>query len=108
MAKRNRDIDQRGIERRIAEGRGQGRGLDYRPWLEVQDVPSNGLASRIKGWKTGRLHHLFSNLETSFFYLTEWSSIVTDTREQFPLLPQSETLAIAEEIGVAHPANPKT
>lgn len=108
MAKRNRCIDQRGIERRIAEGRGQGRGKDYRPWLEVQDVPSTGLASRIKGWKTGRSHHLFSNLETGFFYLMEWALSVMDTREQFPLLPQSETLAIAEEIGVAHPANPRT
>jgi hypothetical protein len=108
MAKRNRNIDQQGIERRLAEGRGQGRGKDYRPWLEVQDVPSTGLATRIKGWKSGRLHHLLSNLETGFFYLMEWSPNVTDTREQLPLLPQSETVAIAEEIGVPHPTNPQT
>jgi hypothetical protein len=45
MAKRKRKMDESVIERRIKEGRGQGRGKDYKPWLVVQDVPSTGLAT---------------------------------------------------------------
>jgi len=55
------------IEHYLKEGRGQGRGKDYKPWLQIQDLPSRGLTTRIKGWKTGRKHHLFSKLETSVF-----------------------------------------
>ncbi|MCJ7840926.1 TnsA endonuclease N-terminal domain-containing protein [Lederbergia sp. NSJ-179] len=29
-------------------------------------------------------------------------------REQFPLLPQEETIVIAEELGIKHPADPRT
>jgi hypothetical protein len=108
MAKRNRNTTGNTIQKRIDEGRGQGVGADYRPWLQVQDVPSTGLASRIKGWKIGRIHHLFSRLETNFFFNLEWSQRVSDIREQFPLLPREETIAIAEKIGVRPPTDPKT
>jgi len=40
--------------------------------------------------------------------LTEFSNTITDIREQFPLLPQEETLLIAEELGITHPKDPKT
>ena len=108
MAKRRRATNQITIDKRIHEGRGQGRGSDYKPWLLVQDVPSQGLATRIKGWKTKRVHHLLSNLELSYFYVLEWSLIVFDIREQYPLLPLEETLAIAEQCGIRHPTDPKT
>ena len=108
MAKRRRETNQITIDKRIREGRGQGRGSDYKPWLLVQDVPSQGLATRIKGWKTKRVHHLLSNLELSYFYVLEWSPIVFDIREQYPLLPLEETLAIAEQCGIRHPTDPKT
>jgi hypothetical protein len=108
MAKRKRTKTEAAIDRCIEEGRGQGRGYDYKPWLLVQDVASQGLASRIKGWKTKRVHHLHSNLELNYFYLLEWSSIVCDIREQYPLLPLEETLAIAEQCGISHPKDPKT
>ncbi len=108
MAKRRRETNQITIDKRIREGRGQGRGSDYKPWLLVQDVPSQGLATRIKGWKTKRVHHLLSNLELSYFYVLEWSLIVFDIREQYPLLPLEETLAIAEQCGIRHPTDPKT
>jgi hypothetical protein len=89
MAKRSRKTDQAVIDRRIKEGRGQGTGAEYTPWLYVQDVPSNGLAHRIKGWKTKREHHFFSTLERDYFYVLEWSPFVIDIREQYPLLPLS-------------------
>jgi hypothetical protein len=108
MAKRKRQTDKTVIDKRISDGRGQGRGSGYKPWLLVQDVPSQGLATRIKGWKTKRVHHLLSNLELSYFYVLEWSPVVFDIREQYPLLPLEETLAIAEQCGIRHPTDPKT
>jgi len=95
------------IQRRLKEGRGQGSGPDYRPWLNIRDVPSRGLSCRVKGSKTGRLHSFLSRLETDFFFLLEGLPAVSDLREQFPLLPIDETIAIADECGVAHPADPR-
>lgn len=108
MAKRKRMTTDSSIARRLREGRGQGNGASYQPWLTVQDIPSQGLTHRIKGWTTGRVHHLFSNLERDAFYLLDWSECVLDIREQYPLLPLEETEAIADQIGVRHPADPRT
>jgi hypothetical protein len=91
---------------RAVARRGKGRGSDYTPGLRIQDVPSRGLATRIQGWKTNREHHFFSKLELLFFYLLEWSLTVCDIREQYPL-DLSETLAIAQQLGIRHPTNPR-
>lgn len=107
VAKRNRSITRAVRDKRRREGRGLGKGADYKPWLRIQDVPSIGLATRDKGWKTGRTHHLMSKLEWIFFYILEWSPIVTDIREQFPL-DFEETMAIAKSLGIKHPADSKT
>ena len=108
MAKRRRETTEKTIKKRLKEGRGQGSGAEYKPWLHIQDVPSQGLVHRIKGWKTGRVHHLLSKLELSYFYVLEWSPLVVDIREQYPLLPLEETLALAEQCGVRHPTDPKS
>jgi hypothetical protein len=108
MAKRKRSTNETTNENRLKVGRGQGRGASYSPWLHIQDVPSQGLSSRIKGWKTGRIHQLLSELETSYFYVLDWSAIVLDIREQFPLLPLEETQEIAEQCGITHPSDPRT
>ncbi len=108
MAKRDRTNPFTKIEERIKSGKGQGRGADYQPWLTVQDVPSQGLASRILGHKTKRVHHLLSKLETDFFCLLEFSPGVIDIREQFPLLPLEETQTIAKACDVRHPTHPKS
>jgi TnsA endonuclease-like protein len=107
VAKRKRVINERIIKKRRKEGRGQGRGADYQPWLRIQDVPSQGLSTRIKGWKTGRCHHFLSKLECQYFYILEWSPIVSDVREQYPL-ELSDTLEIAERLGIKHPKDPRT
>lgn len=86
----------------VKEGRGQGSGKEYLPWLTVRDVPSTGLSTRVTGWKTGRVHHFLSKLELSFFYILEWSPNVTDIREQYPL-PIDASLEIAERLRVKHP-----
>lgn len=108
MAKRSRKPSASKIERKIKEGDGQGRGIDYKPWCVIQDVPSQGLVTRIKGWKTGRVHHLLSQLELHYFCLLEWSSSVQDIREQYPLQPLDETIAIAQGCGIKHPIHPQT
>ena len=105
MAKRKRTID---IEKLIKEGRGQGVGIEYKPWIRIQDVPSKGRSTRLKGIKTGRQHEFLSDMETNYFYILEYSNEVMDIREQFPLLPIEETLTIADELGIEHPQNPKT
>jgi hypothetical protein len=101
MAKRRR-ITVSQIEKMQKQGRGHGKGYGYKPWITVRDVPSKGFAHRIKGWKTGRVHHLLSNLELYFFYLLEWSQNVVDIREKYPLLPIESTLEISERFGLKH------
>jgi hypothetical protein len=108
MAKRKRENTPDVIERRIKEGRGTGRGGDYKPWLLVQDVPSQGLSSRVKSVKTGRVHQLFSQLKYRSFLILDWSERITDIREQFPLLPMEETIIWSEYMGIKHPQDPKT
>ncbi len=87
---------------------GLGEGVDYKPWLRVQDVPSKGLSSKIQGMKINRDHHTLSKQETVFFYLAEFSDVVVDIREQFPLLPLDFSVRIAKTIGVDHPEVPDT
>lgn len=108
VAKRNRATTEEKQSKWIDQGRGLGHGADYQPWLTIQDVPSNGRVTRVKGWKTGRTHHLMSSLETAYFYTAEWADSVTDIREQYPLLPIERTLEIAMELGIKHPTDPKT
>jgi hypothetical protein len=108
VAKRNRDWTAAKIERRIKEGRGQGYGREYKPWLTIHDVPSNGVVTRMKSWTVGRIHHLMSNFERSYFFMADWSDRITDIREQFPLLPLQRTIEIASELGITHPKDPST
>lgn len=107
MAKRKRYTTEKLRQKRRKEGRGLGYGRDYKPGLTIQDVASIGLATRVRGWKTGRIHQFLSKLEWFLFFLMDWSLRVVDIREQFPL-DLDETLAIAQELGIRHPTDPKT
>lgn len=100
----------------IKEGRGQGTGADYKPWLTVRDVPSIGERTQILGVKTRREHHLMSRWELYFLLMMEWSTRVVDIREQYPHLSfdtvdsarwsverlLEESLAIARDLGYRH------
>lgn len=101
-------LDETKIQKLIKEGRGQNEGAAYEPWLTVRDVPSRGFSTRDKGWKTNRIHHVLSNHELNYVYVAEWSKIVVDIREQYPLLPLESTLIIAEVCGLKHPVHPAT
>jgi hypothetical protein len=65
----------------IKDGRGPGRGSDYKPWLTVRDVPSKGRSHRVFGHKSQRTHHLFSDLELAVFLFLEWLPRSTSARE---------------------------
>ena len=107
MAKRRYDFDEDKLARFLKEGRGQGMGSSYKPWLTIHDVPSQGRVARIPGVKTGRLHHLLSDHESAAFFLLDWSDNVLDIREQFPL-DREVTRRIAGEMGVRHPSDVRT
>ncbi|WP_027720847.1 heteromeric transposase endonuclease subunit TnsA [Maridesulfovibrio zosterae] len=108
MVKSKYSFDHRKLARFLKEGRGKGTGADYIPWLKVQDLSSRGRCSRITGWTTGRVHHLFSDLERDYFYHLEWADDVVDIREQFPLLPLNETVTLAEDSGIRHPMDTRS
>lgn len=105
MAKRSRIKE---IDKLIKEGRGNGVLSKYKPWILIQDVPSLGRSTRLKGIKTLRQHEFLSDMEKNYFYFLEYSDEVVDIREQYPLLPLEETVSIANEIGVGHPKHPET
>lgn len=102
MAKRNRRVSAPKSSKRKSNEGGSNRGKDYTPHLRIQDVPSTGLVARIRGWKTGRPHHLLTTLERLIFFTLEWSLSVADIREQYPL-NLDRTLAIANKLGIRHP-----
>lgn len=89
------------------EGRGKGAGANYKPWIQVDDFSSLGFSRRVKSPKTGRTHHLLSEVEWHLFLLLEFSPAVVDIREQYPL-NRAETLSIAAELGIRHPTYPGT
>ncbi|WP_458410923.1 TnsA endonuclease N-terminal domain-containing protein [Aeromonas caviae] len=49
------------------------------------------------------MHHLLSDLELAAFLVFEWTSGISDIREQFPLR-REDTRAIAAEHGLRHPS----
>jgi hypothetical protein len=105
MVKRRNTTTEERIARWWKEGRGQGEGKDYKPWLTIQDVPSNGRSHRVYGQKSGRIYQLLSDVEYGHFLIFEAADSVIDIREQFPL-DRDETLKIARELGVRHPRAP--
>ena len=105
MARSRYHWTQAKFEQYVKEGRGKGRGKNYKPWITIQDFPSVGRASRSPGWKSERIHHLMSNWEWRLFYIFEWSQEVQDIREQYPLLDLDLAMEIAKEMGIKYPVN---
>lgn len=108
MAKHRRVWNETVFRQYIRDGRGQGVGAGYTPWLLIQDFASRGMVSRVKGSKTGRVHHLMSNLELSFFFLLDWADNVLDIREQYPLLDLRRMIEIAEAAQIRYPYDPQS
>jgi hypothetical protein len=103
MAKSKYTLTEKQINKRIKDGRGAGRLSNYKPWLYVNEVPSDGRSQRVYSHLTGRIHHVLSDLEFAVFLLLDHNSAVTDIREQFPL-NRDETLNISKEGQLWHPS----
>ncbi|MBA2937067.1 TnsA endonuclease N-terminal domain-containing protein [Paenibacillus sp. CGMCC 1.16610] len=90
-------------ENRIKDGRGQGYGKDYVPFIQASDnkTPGDGYLTRSLGWKTERIHHTLSRVEYNYLMLLSWMDIVVDIREQYPLQIE-RTLEIAEQLHIPH------
>lgn len=95
------------IKRYVKEGRGEGTGPTYRPWIEVGDFSSRGDSRRVFSRLTNRTHHLLSGIEFDFFVLAEFTPGIVDIREQYPL-ERDQTLSIAAAMGIKHPQYPST
>lgn len=91
------------IDRYVAQGCGQGQGVDYQPWLRVQDVPSQGRSRKVSGTKVNRVYHLLSDLEYAYFLVLEFSEYVIDIREQYPLFPVADLQEIAQARAIRYP-----
>ncbi|HHC7282561.1 TPA: TnsA endonuclease N-terminal domain-containing protein [Vibrio parahaemolyticus] len=103
MAKSKYVLTEKQIAKRIKEGRGAGRLSNYKPWLFVNEVPSEGRSQRVYSHLTGRIHHVLSDLEFAVFLLLDHNSAITDIREQFPL-NREDTLNISKEGQLWHPS----
>lgn len=102
MANRKVGIDEAKIARLYKEGRGQGQGADYVPWLKIYDIASQGRSHRAFGFKARRIHHLLSDGEWRTFLHLDRCDDVIDVREQFPL-DRKITCRIAESLDIRHP-----
>lgn len=91
-------------KRWIKEGRGSGRNHEYKPWLTVRDLPSDGRTHRVFGHKSQRTHHLFSDLELAVFLILEWHLDTQEIREQFPLQLEV-TKELAKNARILHPSD---
>jgi hypothetical protein len=86
----------------LAQGYGSGSGPDYKPWIEVGDISSNGRKRLVPSHRFGRAVHVLSDVEYLMFLLLDWSSQVVDINEQFPL-DRALTLDVARRLGIPHP-----
>ena len=103
MANSKYVLTEKQIIKRIKEGRGSGRVSNYKPWLYVNEVPSEGRSQRVYSHLTGRIHHVLSDLEFAVFLLLDYNTAVTDIREQFPL-NRDDTLHISKDGQLWHPS----
>ncbi|WP_067514498.1 TnsA endonuclease N-terminal domain-containing protein [Endozoicomonas ascidiicola] len=103
METKRKDVTKEDVERWTALWEKHWESGDYKPWHEVQEVPSQGRSRKITGVKSGRTHHLLSDAEYYVFLLLEYEGSVIEIYEQFPLMPLSKTVQIASERGLKPP-----
>jgi len=81
--------------RKIKEHRGEGIGRDYKPWIYVREVKSEGTSSEPVDWITGRTCQLLSQGEKYLWYYLRWDDTVKNIYEQYPLnLDVTNSIAI--------------
>lgn len=90
-------------ESKLKQKRCQGEGLDYVPWIKVNEFSSQAISTIATNWKNGRRIHLLSLSEMKVFYQLNYSPHVLDIKEQY-VLDYDETCEIAKELGYRIPA----
>lgn len=106
MGQRQKWSEER-IKRLYHEGRGRGALASYKPFIRVGDFSSLGVSRQTYCQKTGRVHHLLSNVEWEFFLMLQWARDVIDIREQYPL-DRDLTCKVALGLRIHHPCYPGT
>lgn len=86
-------------QKRIAEGRCQGYGADYEPFIKANEARSVGTASTIWDPLEGRQIHCLSTVEKNVYYMISWNPDVEHIREQF-LLDTERMNAVVTELGM--------
>lgn len=84
------------ISQKIKQGYGNGELALYKPWLNIHEFTSSGRSHRVLCNTTGRLLHLFSDLEFAYSCLFDWCENISDIRERFPLILE-DTCQISKE-----------
>jgi len=95
------------ITERIKDGRGQGQGDHFKPWIYVQEFSSRGTQTRIPGVKFNRVVHTMSYMERRMFLLHEFLPNFVAYYEQYPM-DRRITLGAAKALGLRHPVYPGT
>jgi hypothetical protein len=106
MARRKYGFSKATHAKRLKEGRGQGDGANYRPYIYVQDLSSCGQSNRDFGSTAGRQHDLLSKVEHRVFLVFDESGLY-DIKEQLPH-PLELSIAIARQCGLRHPTHPQS
>lgn len=88
------------LQRYIKEGRGQGEYESYKGFTQIHDFGSLGRSSRIRTWKCNRVVHLLSDIETRYFYLTEFDDSILQVKEHFPLMNYEDVVGEQEDIDI--------
>ena len=87
---------------KIKKHRGKGTGANYKPWIYINEINSQGTATAVVDYKHGRTIQLLSQGEVYYYYLLRWQDDVVDIREQYPL-DLELTTKISDDLGFKHP-----
>ena len=88
------------VKRYLAKVKKEG----YRPWVTVRQSHTIGQGQIMMSHKTNRTHHFLSRGESKPFYHYEADALVNEIFEQYPL-DINQTMKIAEELNIVHPAS---
>jgi hypothetical protein len=81
----------------------------YEPYIRTHDLSSLGNKYRMCGPKSeGQSHHFLSYNEALAYSVYAFSTKVDRIYDQYPLLPVTKTIAIANLLGIRHPRYPVT
>lgn len=92
-------MKQMSAKKKIAQGRCQGYGPDYIPFIKANEFPSVGTASIIMDPFEGRQVHTLSTAETMFYWSIRMDPNILHIREQY-LLDRDTVDAIRAKMGL--------